>query len=43
MFTPRHPATRPKVEDVRAAEAKLDVDGLMARSLEGEEWIWVKP
>ena len=43
VFTPRHPATRPKVEDVRAAEAKLDVEGLMARSLEGEEWIWVKP
>ena len=43
VFTPRHPATRPKVEDVRAAEAKLDVEGLMARSLEGEEWVWVKP
>lgn len=43
VFTPRHPATRPKVEDVRAAEAKLDVEGLTARSLEGEEWIWVKP
>ena len=39
----RSPATRPKVEDVRAAEAKLDVEALMARSLEGEKWIWVKP
>ena len=43
VFTPRHPATRPKVEDVRAAEGRLDVEGLMARALEGEEWIWVKP
>ena len=43
VFTPRHPATRPKVEDVRLAEAKLDIESLMARSLEGEEWIWVKP
>ena len=43
VFTPRHPATRPRVEDVRAAEARLDVEALMARSLEGEEWIWAKP
>ena len=43
VFTPRHPATRPKLEDVRAAEAKLDIEGLTARSLEGEEWVWVKP
>ena len=43
VFTPRHPATRPKVEDVREAEAKLDVEGLIAKSLEGEEWVWVKP
>ncbi|MCI8400186.1 MAG: tRNA 4-thiouridine(8) synthase ThiI [Oscillibacter sp.] len=43
VFTPRHPATRPSIEDVRKAEAALDVDALVARSLEGEEWIWVKP
>ena len=43
VFTPRHPATRPKAEDVQAAEAKLDIEGLTARSLEGEEWVWVKP
>ena len=43
VFTPRHPATRPKIEDVRAAEAKLDVEALVARSLEGEEPLWVKP
>ena len=43
VFTPRHPATRPQLEDVRKAEAKLDVEALVARSLEGEEWVWVKP
>ena len=43
VFTPRHPATRPHLEDVRKAEAKLDVEALVARSLEGEEWVWVKP
>ncbi len=42
VFTPRHPATRPEVAAVRAAEAALDVDGLVARALEGEEWVRVK-
>ena len=43
VFTPRHPATRPNVEDVRAAEAALDVDALVAKALEGETWVRVKP
>ena len=43
VFTPRHPATRPSVDEVRGAEAKLDVEALTARALEGEEWLWVKP
>ena len=42
VFTPRHPATRPNVEDVRKAEAALDVDGLVAKALEGESWVRVK-
>ncbi|MEG1594429.1 MAG: 7-cyano-7-deazaguanine synthase, partial [Oscillibacter sp.] len=42
VFTPRHPHTRPKVEDVQAAEAVLDIEGLMERSLAGEEWMRVK-
>ncbi len=42
VFTPRHPATRPDLEAVRAAEAALDVDALVARALEGEQWIRVK-
>ena len=43
VFTPRHPATRPNLEDVRAAEAALDVDALVAKALEGETWVRVKP
>ena len=43
VFTPRHPATRPNIDDVRAAEAVLDIDALVARALEGESWVRVKP
>ena len=43
VFTPRHPCTRPRLEDVRAAEAALDVDALVAEALEGRQWVWVKP
>ena len=43
VFTPRHPATRPVLGEVRGAEAALDVEGLVARALEGESWIRVKP
>ena len=43
VFTPRHPAIRPNVEDVRAAEAALDVDALVAEALENQSWIRVKP
>jgi thiamine biosynthesis protein ThiI len=35
VFTPRHPNTRPRLEDVRAAESVLDVEGLMAKSMAG--------
>ena len=42
VFTPRHPATRPSVEEVGKAESVLDVEALMARALEGETWSWVK-
>lgn len=43
VFTPRHPATRPNLEDVRKAEAALDVDALVSKALEGETWVRVKP
>ena len=42
VFTPRHPAIRPKVEEVRAVEAALDVDALVAEALAGESWVRVK-
>ena len=42
VFTPRHPATRPNIEDVRAAEAVLDIDGLVEKALAAETWIRVK-
>ena len=43
VFTPRHPAIRPNVEDVRAAESALDVDALVAEALENQSWVRVKP
>ena len=43
VFTPRHPCTRPNLEDVRKAESALDVDALVAKALEGETWVRVKP
>lgn len=43
VFTPRHPATRPGIEEVRKAEARLDVEGLVERALAGETWVRVKP
>ena len=42
VFTPRHPATRPRLEDVRQAEAALDVDALVQKALSGETWVRVK-
>ena len=37
VFTPRHPKTHPKVEEVRAAESALAVTELVERALAGEE------
>ena len=41
VFTPRHPRTHPKLEEVREYEAALDVEGLMERALQGVERITV--
>ena len=43
VFTPRHPATRPVLEDVVKAESVLDVDALVEKALAGENWVRVKP
>ena len=42
VFTPRHPCTRPQLEEVEAAEAALDVDALMAKALAGVKRVRIK-
>ena len=37
VFTPRHPATKPKMEIILEGEALLDTDGLIAEALEKTE------
>ncbi len=37
VFTPRHPKTKPRLEDVLAAEAALDVKALVSEALTGIE------
>ena len=37
VFTPRHPATHPRLENVEKAEACLDVEGLVNACVEGAE------
>ena len=41
IFTPKHPATRPKREKVEQAEAVLDAEGLIATALAGVEIVRV--
>ena len=35
VFTPRHPATKPKLDALAAAEQKLNGDELVRQALEG--------
>ncbi len=42
VFTPRHPKTKPNVEEVREMEAVLDVEGLCRRAMEGKELVKIK-
>ena len=37
VFTPRHPRTKPKIEDVLQVESVLDVEGLIQEALNGVE------
>lgn len=41
VFTPRHPRTRPRLEDVESIEEPLDVEGLVKEALEGIERVQV--
>ena len=43
VFTPRHPKTKPSVEETREYEAALDVEGLCQRAMANREMIRVKP
>ena len=42
VFTPRHPKTHPHVEEVREAEAVLDIESLCDRAMDGREMIRIK-
>ena len=42
-ITPRHPKTKPSVEETREYEAALDVEGLCQRAMANREMIRVKP
>ena len=37
VFTPRHPRTRPKLDEIETIEAPLDIEGLVNEALEGIE------
>ncbi|MEA5000121.1 MAG: tRNA uracil 4-sulfurtransferase ThiI [Candidatus Limiplasma sp.] len=39
VFTPRHPATKPKLDIILAGEAKLDMEALIQAALDGDEVI----
>ena len=41
VFTPRHPATHPKMEKILEGESRLDTEELIARALEGTELVRV--
>ena len=42
VFTPRHPKTKPQVEEVREIESVLDTEGLVSRAMEQREVVKVK-
>jgi thiamine biosynthesis protein ThiI len=42
VFTPKHPRTKPNRKAVEAEEAKMDVEGLIARALEQIEKVTVR-
>ncbi len=43
VFTPRHPRTKPRLADVEAAEAPLDIEALVAESVAGIQRVRVDP
>ena len=43
VFTPRHPKTKPNLEEAREYEAALDIDALCDKALAGREMIRLYP
>ena len=42
VFTPRHPKTKPHLDEVREVEAALDIDALCQRVMDGREFVRIK-
>ena len=42
VFTPRHPKTKPHLDEVREIEAALDIDALCQRAMDGREFVRIK-
>lgn len=42
VFSPKHPVTRPKLEDIEASEENLDVDGLIENAIQSKKVITIK-
>jgi thiamine biosynthesis protein ThiI len=42
VFTPRHPCTKPKIEDLEQAEQALDSEALIQKAVEETQSVWVK-
>ena len=43
VFLPKHPVTKPKLENILASESKLDVDGLIQSALETRDTVIIDP
>ena len=42
VFPPRHPRTKPNLDEVREAEAVLDIEGLIDRAMTNREFVRIK-
>ena len=42
VFTPRHPRTKPNLDEVCEAEAVLDIEGLIDRAMTNREFVRIK-
>jgi len=42
VFTPRHPKTKPHLDEVIEVESALDVEGLIQRAMDGREYVKIK-